>query len=48
MEEADASKYCGIAARLNYLAVDRADLLYVSKECSRHMSLPKNRHWEAL
>ena len=48
MAESDASRYRGVAARLNCLAVDRADFLYVSKECSRHMSRPKNGHWEAL
>ena len=44
----DQTRYRALAARLNVLAVDRPDLLYVAKECSRRMSKPRNRDWEAL
>ena len=40
--------YRALAARLNFLAVDRPDLLYAVKECSRRMSSPRNRDWEIL
>ena len=33
---------------MSFLAVDRPDLLYAAKECSRRMSSPRNRDWEAL
>ena len=36
------------AARLNYLAMDRPDILFASKECSRRMSSPRNGDWTAL
>ena len=32
----------------NFLAVDRPDLLYAAKECSRRMSCPRIHDWEAL
>ena len=48
MKDEEASKFRGIAARLNYLAVDRVDLLFVSKDCSRHMSKPRNKDWDKL
>ena len=35
-------------ARLNYLAVDRPDILFSSKEISRGMSRPTNGNWEAI
>ena len=38
----EASKYRAAAARLNYLALDRPDILFASKECSRRMSAPRN------
>ena len=34
---AEATRYRGLAARLNYLAQDRFELLYAAKECSRRM-----------
>ena len=48
MEGGEASSFRALAARLNYLAVDRADILYASKEVSRGMSSPKNGDWEGL
>ena len=48
MVPADATRYRAATARLNFLALDRPDLQYSSKECSRVMSAPMNRHWELL
>ena len=44
----EQTRYRALAARLNFLAVDRPDLLYAAKECARRMSSPRNRDWEAL
>ena len=44
----DQTLYRALAARLNFLAVDRPDLLHAAKECSRRMSKPRNKDWEAL
>ena len=44
----EASRYRGIAARLNYLAQDRADLQYACKEASRRMSKPRDDDWRLL
>ena len=48
MSSDEQTRYRALAARLNFLAVDRPDLLYAAKECSRRMSSPRNRDWEAL
>ena len=48
MAPEDATRYRAITARLNFLALDRPDLQYPLKECSRVMSAPKNCHWEML
>ena len=42
------SLYRAIVARVNFLAQDRSELLFASKECSRHMSMPCNGDWPAL
>ena len=44
----DRTMYRALAARLNFLAVDRPDLLYAEKECSRRMSRLRNKDWEAI
>ena len=44
----EAIEYRAAAARLNYLALDRPEILFVSKECSRRMSAPRNGDWTAL
>ena len=36
----EASLYRAIVARINFLAADRAELQFASKECSRRMSNP--------
>ena len=45
---AQATQYRGFAARLNFLAQDRPDLLYASKEASRRMSGPCAGDWGLL
>lgn len=44
----ESSLYRAVTARLNFLSLDRPDVMYSSKECSRRMSPPKNRDWEAV
>ena len=48
MSPKDASLYRAITARINFLALDRADLQYSSKECSRRMSAPRIKDWLLL
>ena len=48
MVESEATQYRAIVARCNFLAVDRPDIMYASKECSRKMSSPANGDWAAL
>ena len=44
----EASEYRAASASLNDLALDRPDILFASKECSRRMSSPRNGDWVAL
>ena len=46
MSASDATLYCGIVARCNLLPVDRPDIMFASKECSRCMSKPLIGDWE--
>ena len=48
MEPREATKYRAIAARLNYLVVDRADLQLSMKEAARAMSNPKKGQLEQI
>ena len=41
----DASLFRAVVARINFLAQDRSDLQYASKECSRRMSSPRVEDW---
>ena len=41
LERAEARLYRGLAARLNYIAPDRADLQFSTKEAARHMQAPR-------
>ena len=43
-----ASEYRAAAGRLNYLALDRPDILFANKECSRMMSASRNGDWTAI
>ena len=40
LSAAEASKFRGLAARANYLAADRTDIMYSVKEICRHMATP--------
>ena len=44
----DATRYRALAARLNYLAADRPDLLYTARRICQHMSTPLKKHWELI
>ena len=45
---AEATRYRAIAARCNYLSLDRADITFATKEVTRRMSKPCNEDWAAL
>ena len=47
MAPEEQTRYRALTARLSCLAVDRPDLLYAAKECSRRMSRPRKKDWEA-
>ena len=42
---ADATMYRALAARLNYLALDRSDIQFATKEIARHMAAPTEGNW---
>ena len=42
------TRYRVVAARANYLALDRPDIQYTVKELCRGMSKPKRKDWVAL
>ena len=44
----EASEYRALAARANYLAQDRADILFAAKECCRGMAAPTWGHMKAI
>ena len=43
-----AATFRRVAARTNYLAADRLDLIYAVKEISRQMAKPTNEGWKQL
>ena len=47
-KEEDVTSYRALAARANYLSLDRADICFAAKECCRHMSNPTSGDWKAL
>ena len=44
----ETTKFRALCARLNYLALDRIDIQYASKEASRRMSAPQAGDWLLL
>ena len=48
LSKADATAYRGLAARLNYLALDRVDLQFTAKVIAKHMSSPREYDWAAV
>ena len=45
MDQAEAKKFRAVAARANYLSLDRPDIQYTAKEICKHMARPRKRHW---
>ena len=41
LDQTGASLYQGVAARLNYVALDRPDMAYAITEAARNMSAPR-------
>ena len=48
LEPREASLYRAIVARINFLASDRSDVQFASKECSRRMSNPREMDWSVV
>ena len=48
LSPSQTSLYRGIAARANYLAADRPDLLFPAKELCRRMAEPSHDDWDKL
>jgi len=48
LDAAKAARFRSIAARVNYLAADRPDLMYSAKEVCRHMASPTTGGWKML
>ena len=48
MERNEATRYRGLAARLNYLSLDRPDLQFAAKLATRHMAAPREVDWAIL
>eukprot|EP00400_MALV-I_sp_L67-5_P001352 gene1352-biopygen880 len=44
----EATRYRALAARANYLAHTRPELLYAAKELSRSMAAPRAQDWPRL
>ena len=42
---AESTLYRELAARLNYLAMDRPDIQFATKEVARHMANPTTGNW---
>ena len=48
LPESEHMRFRGLAARANFLAADRVDIIYAAKEVCRFMSKPSNLAWAAL
>ena len=48
LEGEQASKYRRLAARANFIAIDRQDIQFAVKELARGMANPKESDWQAL
>ena len=48
LDEVEAKRFRGMAARANYLAADRPDIQYAAKEACRKMSAPSRKDWGKL
>jgi hypothetical protein len=47
LDRAEAARYRGLAARINYLSLDRPDIQYAAKNIRRYMSLPRDHDWNS-
>ena len=48
LNAAESTTFRALAARANYLAMDRRDLAYASKELCREFATPSRTSWEKL
>jgi hypothetical protein len=48
MDKEDATKFRSVAARMNYLGMDRSDIQYATKEVCRSMARPKKEDWQKI
>ena len=48
MTKEESSRYRGLAARVNYLSLDRPDLQFAAKTASRYMAQPKVCDWDKI
>jgi hypothetical protein len=48
MDAKEAKEFRGLAARSNYLSLDRFDIQYAAKEVSRDMASPKKGSWKKI
>ena len=48
MNKADARRFRGLAARINYLAMDRTDLQYSAKTVAKSMATPREADWATM
>ena len=48
MSSEETTRYRGIAARANYLAAGRPDIMYAAKELCLGMAKPTRAHWHKL
>jgi hypothetical protein len=46
MKEGEKTRFRGVAARINYLAMDRSDLQFAAKDLCRKMANPEAKDWE--
>ena len=48
LDDVRTARYRALAARANYLGLDRVDIAYAAKEYCRHMTNPRDIDWTAL
>ena len=48
MDKAGAKEFRGLAARANYLSLDRNDIQYAAKEVSKDMARPRRKSWKKM
>ena len=46
MTESEKTRFRGVAARINYLAMDRPDLQFAAKNLCRKMANPEPSDWD--